>query len=98
MNDLLVARGEFPNINWALEYSGLVVSELMVLKSAAGYYWGRCYLEDGYVGPFMRESAIYYKTEADALLDKDTFPIRMCLENDALYEGGVIKHPTSTRH
>lgn len=85
------------DVPWALEHDGLVISELMVLKSAAGYYWGRCYMEDGDVGPYMRESDIYYTTQEQAISAKNTFPIRVCAENDTVYETGLIAHPMVSR-
>lgn len=94
---ILVAKSMFPKINWELEHEGLAISELMVLSSFAGYYWGRCYADVGFLAPFMRESASYYKSEEAALAQKDSFPIRVCMENDSLYEKGVIKHPMVSR-
>lgn len=40
------------------------ISELKILKSAAGYYIGRTYKDEGMDFPYSRESG-YFKSEAD---------------------------------
>ena len=67
------------------------VSELKVMRSAAGYYVGRDYfdLEFGFVGPYSRETNYMSENEAlDTLADiKDgnEWPTRDCIENNASY-------------
>ena len=42
------------------------VSELQIMKSAAGYYIGKSYRESGFEGPYSRNSEEYFKTPAEA--------------------------------
>lgn len=70
------------------------ISELKVMKSAAGYYIGRSCVEDGlpFEQPYSRESG-YYPTKEAAEGDLDTFDVRICAENEHAYETGVISRP-----
>lgn len=53
------------------------VSELKVMKSAAGYYIGRSCVESGFPfeQPYSRESG-YYRTHEEAAGDLATFNVR----------------------
>lgn len=51
--------------DWALQQEGQI-SELKVMKSAAGFYIGRSIMEMGFPLPYSRESQEYFPTEADA--------------------------------
>lgn len=42
------------------------ISELKVMKSAAGYYIGRSITEMGFPMPYSRESVEYYATQEEA--------------------------------
>jgi len=63
------------------------VSELKVMRSAAGYYIGRDYfdLEFGFVGPYSRESGYMNQADAGEALATMNFPVRDCVENNASY-------------
>jgi hypothetical protein len=69
-------------------------TELKVMRSAAGYYIGRGYIENGMEFPGSRESG-YYRTEEEAQkeLDRMSFDVRDCNENDALYRSGQVDRP-----
>lgn len=70
-----------------------IISELKVLKSAAGFYIGRdCVEEDGFRSPYSRESG-YYPTKAAAKADLGTFDVRVCAENEFAYNTGAIPRP-----
>lgn len=73
------------------------VSDFKVMKSAAGYYIGRSYYdtEFGFDGPYSRESGYMTKAEAEMSLASN-FPVRDCIENNALYESGELPHPHQT--
>lgn len=66
------------------------ISELKVMRSAAGYYIGRsCVEDDGQ--PYSRESGYYPTKElAEAELNGSTFEVRVCVENEHAYNTGVI--------
>ena len=72
----------------------MVISELKILRSAAGYYIGRTCKEDGlpFEEPYSRESG-YYPTEKAAENDLHTFDVRDCVENEHAYNTGVIPRP-----
>lgn len=86
-------KNEFPNL-----IGEDPVSNLQVLKSAAGWYIGRSYfdLEFGFVGPYSRESG-YYSSEEEAKADltNQSFEVRDCIENAAMYMSGELPHPYS---
>lgn len=71
------------------------LSELKVLRSAAGFYIGREFLDatDKTVVPGSRESERYWKTEAEAkvFLQLGGWVIRQCIENDAMYAAGITR-------
>jgi len=50
--------------------SDIKVSELKVMRSAAGWYVGRDCVEDGWLMPYSRESG-YFATETDAQIFLD---------------------------
>ena len=71
------------------------ISNLKVMRSAAGFYIGRSCTDDDMPGceiPYSLESG-YYPTEAAATADLRTFDVRVCAENEYAYETGVIKRP-----
>ena len=88
------SREDFPNM-----VGDDPVSELKVMQSAAGYYIGRSYfdLECGCEFPFSRESE--YMTKADAVqrLKYDTYVVRDCIENNAMYDAGDLPDPREER-
>lgn len=51
--------------DWALQQEGQI-SELKVMKSAAGFYIGRSIMEMGFPLPYSRESQEYFPTEEEA--------------------------------
>ncbi len=75
---------------------GDLVTDLMVMQSAAGYYIGRAYKDQefDFIGPYSRESG-YYATEAEAQaeLDNNTFEVRDCIENNWAYSNGSLPQP-----
>ena len=75
------------------------VSDLKVMQSAAGYYIGRSYFDTdyGFEGPYSRESE--YMTKADAVerLKHDTYKVRDCIENNAMYDAGDLPDPRKER-
>ena len=75
------------------------VSDLKVMQSAAGYYIGRSYfdLECGCEFPFSRESGYMSRTEARERLEYDTYEVRDCIENDAMYAAGSLPDPREVR-
>jgi hypothetical protein len=82
-----IDKDKFP-----LEIDGDYISNLQVMKSAAGHYIGRSYF-DSEIGaelPYSRESG-YYAThdEAQRELDGDTFEVRDCIENAWAYRNGL---------
>lgn len=70
------------------------ISELKVMRSAAGYYIGRSCAEDDmpFDAPFSRESG-YYPSEEAAAADLHTFDVRVCAENEYAYNSGDIPRP-----
>ena len=89
MSDEGFSEELYPN-----DFEGDRVSNLKVMKSAAGYYIGRSYWDEefGFDGPYSRESG-YYATAEDAQLDLEaqSFEVRDCLENNWAYENGVLE-------
>lgn len=89
------------DIKWNEDLSRgtLKISNLMVLKSAAGYYIGRVCLEtdktsDDYLGgmqePYSRESE-YYPTMTEANFNlNEGFVVRDCVENNNAYANGSL--------
>ncbi|TXG80204.1 MAG: hypothetical protein E6R13_08575 [Spirochaetes bacterium] len=57
--------------DWALQQEGQI-SELKVMKSAAGFYIGRSIMEMGFPLPYSRESQEYFPTEEEAQNALDT--------------------------
>lgn len=51
--------------DWALQQEGQI-SELKVMKSAAGFYIGKSIMEMGFPLPYSRESQEYFPTEEEA--------------------------------
>lgn len=70
------------------------ISELKVMRSAAGYYIGRSCVEAGlpFEQPYSRESC-YYPSEEAAAADLHTFDVRVCAENEYAYDSGTIPRP-----
>lgn len=64
-----------------------MISELMVLYSAAGYYIGRRDTKDG--SPYSRESG-YYPSYETAEVALDGFEVRSCAENNFAYDNGNL--------
>lgn len=82
------------NITFPLTIAGDRVSVLQVLRSAAGYYIGRTYLDaecDMAEFPYSRESG-YYAThdQADAELSVMAFTVRDCVENNWSYDSDEL--------
>lgn len=81
---------------WPIEHDDCFVSSLKVCQSGAGYYIGRMCLDKqrGFEAPYSRESG-YYPTEEMAArdLDRMTFTVRDCIENNAAYESGKLPLP-----
>jgi hypothetical protein len=84
------------DISKELSTGELLISVLMVLRSAAGYYIGRMcmdlvefypnYIEE----PYSRESG-YYPTEEAAQAElKGGFSVRDCVENNHAYANGLL--------
>ena len=79
------------------------ISQLMVLRSAAGYYIGRlcmdrCESNPDYFPfsePFSRESG-YFRSEEKATkaLQETGFVVRSCAENNLAYATGALKLTT----
>lgn len=51
--------------DWLLQQEGQI-SELKIMKSAAGFYIGRSIMEMGIIVPYSRESQEYFPTEQEA--------------------------------
>ena len=68
------------------------ISDLKVMRSAAGYYIGRSYFNGDFDEPYSRESG-YYPTEKAANKDMKTFVVRDCAENEQAYASKVIRRP-----
>jgi hypothetical protein len=69
------------------------MTDLMVMKSAAGYYIGRAYWDQefGFEGPYSRESGYYpTKEEAEKAFKGMSFEIRDAIENNHAYEIGGL--------
>ena len=65
-------------------------TKLKVIQSAAGYYIGRGWVEDGFEEPGSRESG-YFGTEGQAMKALETgFEVRDCAENNAAYDKGEL--------
>ncbi len=64
------ARKDHPTIPWGIIHENIIISRIYVMQSAAGYYIGRCCLEemdDGFLlyQPWSRESG-YFSTKEEA--------------------------------
>ena len=71
----------------------MTISELKVLKSAAGYYVGRSCTEDdepGFPMPYSRESGYFPTREAAEGHLKTEGGDRQCDENDFAKEKGLL--------
>ena len=71
------------------------ISDLKVMKSAAGFYIGRSCIDEempGFDQPYSRESG-YYGSYESAAADIKTFPVRVCVENEYAYDSGTIPRP-----
>jgi len=75
------------------------VSELKVMRSAAGYYLGRSYFdtEFGFEAPYSRETGYMSEAEAVDELKRGSFEVRQCIENDAAYANGNLPDPAEYR-
>jgi hypothetical protein len=107
---IIAATAAFPTIEWShIDCSmgeTLVISHLMPMKSAAGWYLGRACVEvddphspnhinvDFGYGPYSRETG-YYPDEATLrkVHEADMLPVRDCVENNALYDSGRLPKP-----
>ena len=94
-----------PTVPWKAvdvgERTVLVISELMPMKSNAGWYMGRFCIEfddtrqmPPFMEPWARETGYYPSKEAvtDAH-EGNALIIRDCIENNALYTKGTIPYP-----
>lgn len=89
MSDEGFSEELYPN-----DFDGERVSDLKVMKSAAGWYIGRSYWDQefGFDGPYSRESGYYGDPmQAQEELDQMTFEVRNCLENNWAYENGTLE-------
>lgn len=86
---------KFPNL-----VAGDRVSDLQVMRSAAGYYIGRSYWDEefGFEGPYSRESGYFAsEEEAQTELTGNTFEVRRCIENEWAYDNGDLVDPEDYR-
>lgn len=86
---IMDARKYHPYISWLGAYQGIVISDLMIIESEEGFFWGRFYYEDEVVGVFIRES-ILYPTVRKAYADEGKFPVNVCEDTTMMYTMAVI--------
>ncbi len=100
---LLTVAAAYPSIVWesVVDSCGthLAVSKMTAMKSNAGHYLGRycTEIEDGkptFLEPYSRESGYY--PDKETLLKAhaaEMLPVRDCVENNTLYDSGILTHP-----
>jgi hypothetical protein len=74
----------------------MLISELMILQSGAGYYIGRLcadlveFAPNVFPEPYSRESGYYPTKESAEKAMKEGFPLRDCVENNYGYANGML--------
>ncbi len=69
------------------------VSDLKVMRSAAGHYIGRSCVDPEMGGgamPYSRESGYFGSYEDAEVQLAEGFGLRQCVENDAAYDAGAL--------